>query len=391
MSSLRSIIHLDLDAFFASVEQLDFPELRGTAVAVGSRSSRGVVAAASYEARSYGVRSAMPMRQALRLCPCLKVQSPRMERYQELSRAVFAIYARYTDLVEPLSLDEAFLDVTGSRRLWGEARDIAMRIRREVFVETTLVVSAGVAHNKFLAKLASDLDKPDGFTLVNSEGVEAFLAPLAVRKIWGVGEVMEKRLGQWGVRTIGELQALDRTTLSRIFGRQAELYYQLCRGRDDRVVVARRAALSVSQEQTFEEDIHSVDMLLKILLRLSEKVGFRLRKSGLQGRCVSLKLRYDDFSTLSRSRTLDAPLCGGMEIHRLGMELLKTTQAGQRPVRLIGIGVSDFQSPGSAQPSLFDEQEKKPELDGVLDEVWGRFGRKSLVRGTLLEQDEEKS
>jgi len=386
---VAQIIHLDLDAFFASVEQLDHKELRGLPLAVGSLSGRGVVAAASYEARRYGVCSAMPVRQALALCPSLRVMPPRMARYRELSRDVFAVFGRYTDLIEPLSIDEAFLDVTGSKRLYGDAVDIACRIRREVRRELGLAISAGIAPNKFLAKLATDLAKPDGLREVTESEVMDFLDPLSVSRIWGVGKATAEKLGSLGIRTIAELREVDMANLKRLFGIQGEQLHRLSRGIDERRVNPESEVKSISQEVTFEQDVTDVDILWKELLRLSELVGYRLRRQGLRGATVMLKLRYGDFTTISRSSSTSDGLEEGSEIFAKAKELLRDTAAGVRPVRLIGVGVSALRRGLQAQASLFDEPRQRP-LSRVMDEVWERYGKNSLMRGTLLKQPKEQ-
>lgn len=386
----RRIIHLDLDAFFASVEQLDRPELRGKPVLVGGDANRGVVCAASYEARKYGVKSAMPMVKAVRLCPQAQVLPVRRGRYQELSEAVFAVFHRYTDRVEALSIDEAFLDVTGCERLFGTATEIAHRIRRDVTEETGLVISAGVAPNKFLAKLASEAGKPNGLVEVTSEGVEAFLHPLAVGRLWGVGPVAAERLARVGVHTVAQALGLQRRDLVRLLGNGGERLYRLLRGEDDRPVEPHREVQSVGHEETYAADLWDLEEIGRCLLDQSEKVAYRLRKAGQAGRCVTLKVRYGDFTTLTRRKTLDEALNSGGQIHAQVMGLLRETDAGRRPVRLLGVSLSGLARPGEGQLGLFDAKgsARGGELDRAVDQLRERFGGGKVVRAVLLEGTE---
>src|SRR5512137_1981267 len=338
----RTILHLDLDAFYASVEQLDDPSLRGRPVIVGGPSNRGVVCAASYEARRFGVRSAMPTSQARRLCPEGVFLHPRFSRYGELSDRVFAIYRRFTPQVEPLSLDEAFLDVTASRALHGDGPSIAARIKREVREETGLAVSAGVAEVKLAAKIATDLGKPDGLVVVPPGGVADFLAPLPVGRLWGVGGVTETALRRIGVTTIGDLARLPESAVgAALGGDRVRGLRALARGEDEREVVPDEAARSVGGEETFEEDLRSEAALARVLLLQASRVGRRLRAAGLRGRVVTLKVKYADFTLVTRRVTLDAPTDDDRLIYRTARGLLARIEAG-RPVRLAGVTVSGF-------------------------------------------------
>ena len=302
------ILHVDMDAYYAAVEIRDQPELRGKPVIVGgSAEGRGVVCAASYAARHFGVHSAMPTATARRLCPEGIFISPRMSHYAAISRQIRAIFDRYTPLVEPLSLDEAFLDVTGSRQLFGTAIEIGRRIKDEIKTELQLVASVGAAPNKFLAKIASDLQKPDGFVVVPPNGTVAFLDPLPVGRLWGVGRVTNQALDKLGIRTIGQLRQLPRETMHDLFGEQGDHLWHLARGEDDRAVVPDRQAKSISHETTFAADLDDDETLRAWLLELAEQVGRRLREHGLQGRTVHLKLRFSDFRTITRAMKLDNP------------------------------------------------------------------------------------
>ncbi len=382
----REIIHLDMDAFYASVEQRDNPDLLGKPVIVGGSLLRGVVCACSYETRPYGVRSAMAMTRAVHLCPQAVVLPVRMARYREVSRQVMEIFSRYTDRVEPLSLDEAFLDVSGCRRLFGSGRQIAERIRSEVRAETGLAVSAGVAPNKFLAKLASEAGKPDGLLELLPEAIDSFLPPLPVGRLWGVGKTTAARLESLGVRTVGELRRIDRNRLTRLFGSGGEQLFLLARGVDDREVEPRREIKSISQEETFERDLRTGEEIRRALLELAEQVARRLRAHHLTGRCVTVAVRYEDFTTVTRSRTMERGTSNGREIYAEAQELAGQTDAGRRPVRLLRIGLSRLEPVGTGQAELFDDQERnrRRRLDQAVDQVQNRYGKAGVIPATLL-------
>ncbi len=338
---MRAILHLDLDAFYASVEQLDDPSLRGRPVIVGGTSGRGVVCAASYEARRFGVRSAMPTVEARRRCPDGIFLPPRFERYGELSSAVFGIYRRYTPLVEPLSLDEAFLDVGASRALHGEPGGIARKVKDEVRAATGLTVSAGAADCKMAAKIASDLGKPDGLVVVPPGTTAAFLAPLPVWRLWGVGRVTEHALRALGIATIGDLARFPEQVLVERFGSAGAQMRALARGDDPRPVTPDEEARSVGAEDTFERDLRGEEALLPQLLDQSVRVARRLRAAGLRGRVVTLKVKYADFEQVTRRATLAAPTDDAAEIHHaVGGHLHRVDL--DRPVRLTGVTVSGF-------------------------------------------------
>jgi DNA polymerase-4 len=394
-----SIIHLDLDAFYASVEQLDDPGLRGRPVIVGGTSGRGVVCAASYEARRFGVRSAMPTVEARRRCPEGVFLPPRFERYGDLSRAVFAVYRRYTPLVEPLSLDEAFLDVTGSRALHGEPEPIARKVKGEVREATGLTVSAGVADCKMAAKIASDLGKPDGLVAVPPGTTAAFLAPLPVARLWGVGKVTEQALRALGIATIGDLARFPEQVLVERFGTQGAHMRALARGDDPRPVVPGEEARSIGAEDTFERDLAGQDALLPQLLDQCVRVARRLREGGLRGRVVTLKIKYADFEQLTRRSTMPHPTDDAGEIYRSIREDLG--RAGlDRPVRLTGVTVSGFDAVegAPAQLGLFgkvpgqaprDGDGKRDALNAALDALADRFGEGAVKPATLAERAPE--
>src|SRR5208283_2366547 len=365
------ILHCDMDAFYASVEERDRPELVGKPVIVGgSPEKRGVVSAANYVARKYGVHSAMPSATAHRLCPHGIYLPPRIDYYAEVSRHIRDIFERFTPLVEPLSLDEAFLDVTGSEGLFGPAVEIARQIKQLVRAEIRLVVSVGVAPNKFLAKIASDLKKPDALVVVEPGHEQEFLDPLPVERLWGVGKQSSKVFERMGIRTIGQLRQWPLDVLQARFGSSGEHLWNLAHGRDDRPVVPEREAKSISHETTFEHDIADMDVLRAWLVDLVEQVGCRMRRHGLRGRTVHLKVRFADFSLITRSQTLPEPTDITDELWRTADELLcQRLPAGHLPVRLLGMGVSGLDDSGTVQGMLFDreERQKQTRLDVVAD------------------------
>ncbi len=316
----RWIIHLDMDAFYPAVEVLDNPQLKGKPVIVGGSRKRGVVSSASYEARKFGVHSAQPMAQALRLCPHAIYIPVRMHRYMEVSERVFEIFHRFTPLVEPLSIDEAFLDVTGSVRLFGTPVEIARKIKDRVFGEIGLTVSAGVAPTKFVAKIASDMEKPDGLTVVLPGRVQDFLDPLPVGRMWGVGKVTQEALARLNVRTFRDLREMDVKALERSFGKYGIKMHLLSMGVDEREVVPDHEVKSVGHEETFEDDITDRNLAAKELLSLSHRVGKRMRAEGLKGRTVTLKVKYSDFVLVTRSVTLKGLTDDGFEITVLQVE-----------------------------------------------------------------------
>lgn len=378
----RLILHVDMDAFFASVEQLDHPEWRGRPVVVGAApDQRGVVAAASYEARRFGIHSAMPSQEAGRRCPHAIFTPPRRERYEAMSQRVFEIFTRFTPWVEPLSIDEAFLDVSGSQGLWGDGPAIATEIRRCIRTETGLTASVGIARNKFLAKLASDLDKPDGTTVVpdQHDAMIAFLEPLPVEHIWGVGSVLQQRLNQAGMVTIGDLQRCHPATLEAMVGRHtARHLLQLAMGEDTREVSTEHEEKSISNEHTFNKDVLDAERLEKTLLGLVAKVGRRLREKQRYAGTVHLKLRWKNFKTITRQRKVDPPCCDDFSLRSLALSLLHNEGIHQA-VRLIGFGVSDLKERPTEQLSLFSEPsedlDKRERLSRTVDRLQQRFGK----------------
>ncbi len=339
----RKIIHVDMDAFFASVEQRDNPAYRGRPLIVGGRpDSRGVVAACSYEARKFGVHSAMPCAQAYRLCPAAIFVAPRFEAYREASRQIREIFWCYACSVEPLSLDEAYLDVTYTAVCGGSATRMARAIKQEILAATGLVASAGVSYNKFLAKIASDMDKPDGLYVIMPEDGPAFVERLPVGRFYGIGSATEKKMQGLGIRTGRDLKAWTLADLKNIFGKSAEYYYNIARGVDKRPVRSSRERKSLGKETTFASDIRNVDVLLDYLYGLADKVFVRLDELQMQGRTVTVKVKYADFSQVTRSHTRDAGFFTRNDIRGVLSALLAATEAGRRPVRLVGVTVSGF-------------------------------------------------
>jgi len=352
------VLHIDMDAFYASVEERENPALKGKPVIVGgSPKKRGVVAAANYEARKFGVHSAMPAARAVRLCPHGVFLPGRIDLYAEVSKQIREIFDRYTPLVEPLSLDEAFLDATGSEKLYGPAEAIGRRIKQEIKEELKLVASVGVAPNKFLAKIASDLDKPDGFCVVPPDGVQKFLDPLPTERLWGVGKQSVGKFHQLGLRTIGQFRQMPRELVRANFGDHGEHFWRLAQGIDDRRVIPDREAKSISQETTFPADIDDRGALRSWLLELTDQVGRRLRRHELLGRTVTIKVRFRDFRTITRSETLADRTNQTDTLWRTAADLFEhRTPKPLPPVRLIGMGVSDLRPPAETQRSLFDDE-----------------------------------
>ena len=343
-SEFRRILHLDMDAFYASVEQRDDPTLRGQPVAVGGRpESRGVVAAASYEARTFGVKSAMSMARALRLCPNLKIVKPNFNRYRQISSQVFDMYRSVTPLVEPLSLDEAYLDVTENN--WGEplATTVAKRLKHWIHTETHLTVSAGVAPNKFLAKIASDWDKPDGLTVIPTQRVEAFLRQLPVEALWGVGPVTAKQLRAVGINQLVDVRKVDPLKLRKTIGGQADRLRRLAEGIDDRPVTPNRSAKSSGSENTYAKDLTDLDTIRTELEGMARRGADRLAQRTLLARTVTIKVRYSDFTTITRSHSERPATREPDRIVSRAVGLLGRTDAGTRPVRLLGVSLHNFE------------------------------------------------
>ncbi len=382
----RVILHVDMDAFYASVEQRDRPEVRGRPVVVGADPrGRGVVSAASYEARRFGIHSAMPIGRAYRLCPTAAFLPVDMDKYARESERIMAILGDFTPLVEPLSLDEAFLDVTGSRALHGTGVEIARRIKARIRDEVGLTASAGVAPNKFVAKIASDLEKPDGLVVVDPGQEAAFLRDLPLRRLWGVGPAAEQELAALGVRTIGDLVRLGRGRLEARLGASGAHLFELAQGIDERPVVPWHDPKSIGAEETFGRDTRDVGLLRATLLAQADRVAAELRAAGLRGRTVTLKLRFADFHTLTRRGTGEAPTSDGGEIFRRVWAAFSKVPRPQA-IRLIGLSVSSFASAADPQQlPLLGRPDRTDRLGRVTDEVRTRFGPQALVRGSLLE------
>jgi len=385
MSTRRAVLHVDMDAFYASVEQRDNPEIAGKPVIVGGINGRGVVAAASYEVREFGVRSAMPMSTALRLCPHAICIRPRMARYKEVSEQVFAIFYQVTPLVQGLSLDEAFLDVTQSVALMGDAVSIAKRIKDQIRSATGLTASVGVAPNKLVAKIASDLKKPDGLTVVTPETVHQVLDPLSIRRLPGLGRKSGEKVEARGIHTFLQLRTAPDPILRPLFGRYTQAIRDRAAGLDDRPVHPDREEKSVSAEDTFERDLGSPGMLRAQLSSLADRACERLRKKHLQARCIGIKIRRADFTTFTRRRVVAPPTHDGRTIATIANELLArwlTENPGEK-LRLLGVVLSDLST--ASQLGLFeDTPPHTSRLDAALDEARARFGSRALRRGNTI-------
>ncbi len=378
-----------MDAFYASVEQRDNPAIKGLPVIVGGDpGKRGVVSAASYEARVYGVHSAMPSSQARRMCPQGIFLPVRMERYREVSRQISGILREYTPLVEPLSLDESFLDVTGSEKLFGPALSIAGQMKQRILKTTGLTASAGIAPNKFLAKIASDFRKPDGLVEILPETVQEFLRDLPISKLWGVGKSTEEVLKGMGILRVGQLAAYPPERIEKKLGKFGLELLSLARGEDERPVTPDSEAKSISQEETFTPDLSCLEEMRKALLDQSERVGWELRKQNLKGCTVTVKVRYPDFTTVTRSVTLPLPTDQGIEIYQTAQKLLHKTEALQRNARLLGVGISSLLHAGDPeQLSFFDGCRKKVRMSTTaMDRIWDKFGEEAIKRASLLEK-----
>ncbi|MBI1422610.1 MAG: DNA polymerase IV [Gammaproteobacteria bacterium] len=381
----RKILHVDMDAFYASIEIRDNPALRGKPVIVGGAPERrGVVSAASYAARKFGVHSAMPMARALRLCPQAIRVPHRMGVYAEVSQQIRDIFARYTPQCEPLSLDEAFLDVTACEKLFGGAVAIARSIKQAIREELDLVASVGVAPNKFIAKIASDVNKPDGFVVVAPEQVQAFLDPLPVSRLWGAGKATVAVFERMGIRTIGQLRRQSASWLITHFGRHGEHMWQLAHGVDSREVISDAQAKSISHETTFAEDVADPAVLEAWLLHLTEQVAWRLRRAEMYGRTIQLKLRYPDFKTITRSHTLTEATQSTDPLWQIVRQLFRDNWQGSPAIRLIGMGVSGLQGNDThmQQADLFAQTAPgKTKVDTLTDQINARFGPSTLQRG----------
>jgi len=381
-ASERTILHVDMDAFYAAVEQLDRPELRGKPVLVGSDRRRGVVATASYEARVYGCRSAQPMAVARRLCPHAIVVPPRGARYLELSRRVFALFRELTPLVQGISIDEAFLDLTGTEELHGPAVDAARALRRRILEETGLTASVGVAPNKFLAKLASDRDKPDGLVVVTEEDLHTWLPGLSASSLPGVGPAAAARLRSAGIETVGDLRDGDLAGLRRRLGRDADRLHRLAHGLDDRAVVPEHTPKSLGHEQTFEYDLERPEDVRGVLFGQAERVARRVRSSGLLAAGVAVKIRFGNYETITRSARVDPPSATTRDLAGAARRAFdRFARAGFRPVRLIGVSASPLVRPERQLGLFVDPRAEREEgLDRALDRIVERFGAGAIGR-----------
>jgi len=377
-----------MDAFYASVEQRDDPQLRGKPLIVGGTRGRGVVAAASYEVRRYGVRSAMPIRRALALCPEAVCVRPRMARYVAVSGEVFAIFQRYTPLVQGLSLDEAYLDVTHSGLLMGDGVRIAKEIKQAIRDELRLTASVGVAPNKLVAKIASDLDKPDGLTVVTPERIHAVLDPLPVKRLPGLGRKTGEAVAAAGLHTLGELRLADENRLRTLFGKHWLVWRQRAAGIDERAVVPERDDKSVSNERTFDEDLRDPASMHAEVAALADKVAGRLRAKGLRAGCIGIKVRLHDFRTLTRQLTLRTPSCESRVIAAQARMLLDHWLVGvARPrVRLLGVSTRQFVADHQQELFVAPERERNQKLDQTLDAIRKKFGGAALAPASVLKR-----
>ena len=379
----RTILHVDMDAFYASVEQHDRPELAGLPVVVGGSGSRGVVAAASYEVRRFGVHSAMPMREALRRCPQAVVVAPRFKRYREVSHQVFEVFREFTDLVEGLSLDEAYLDVTASTGLFGDGEAMAREIKKRIRERTGLTASVGVAHNKLVAKIASDMGKPDGLTVIPAADVRAVLDPLPVGRLHGVGPKTAARLEEQGIFTLGQLRTAPASVLWPLFRRDVRTYQDRAAGIDERPVVSDAPEKQISSEETFDVDLRDHGEMQERLAQLADRTTARLRARQFKAGTVSIKVRRRDFETYTRQRSFNPPTQETRLIAQVAADLLAGWLAEQprAAVRLLGVGVSDLEPETQLDLFATPEISEARRLDDALDRIHGRFGDGAIHRG----------
>lgn len=393
----RAILHVDMDAFFASVEEREDPSLRGDPVVVGADprggDGRGVVAAANYAAREYGIHSAQPISEAYRRCPHAHFLRPRGGLYREVSRSIFRVFHRYTDQVEALSIDEAFLDVTASRRLFGDGPEIARRIKEDVREEESLTASVGVATSKFVAKLASDLEKPDGLVVVEPGEERGFLAPLEIERLWGAGPKARETFRRLGVGTIGDVAELPRRRLVDAFGEaRGRRFHELARGVDERSVEPETERKSLGKEHTFGEDVADRDRVRRELLELCEEVARSLRRKGLAGSTVTVKLRWEGFETVTRQTTLDRPVDTTERIWSAARALLQRADRPSRKVRLVGVYLAGLSGEDERQLSLFGEggEARDEQVAAAVDRVVERFGDEAMTRAEILDPTRQK-
>ncbi len=384
----RWIIHIDMDAFYAAVEQRDNPDLRGKPVIIGGLSVRGVVSTASYEARKFGVHSAMPMVEARRRCPQGIFLPGDHAKYSRISHEIQHILADFSPLIEPLSLDEAFLDVSGMERLWGDPVDIARRIKARIKDEIGLTASAGVAANKFLAKLASDLQKPDGLVVIRPGDEARMLRDIPIDCLWGVGEVTAGVMKKLGIHTIGQLAQTDVKVLERHCGNAAYELHQLAHGQDERPVIPGHEPKSIGKEITFAQNLIANDEIYANLLDLAGKVGWRLRRKGYSGRTITVKIRFASFKTITRSRTLTEPTCLDDVIYETAKDICAKV-ALPEGIRLLGITASNLLK-GTGQASLFSTTDKRMALYQAVDELREKYGEDIVTKGTLIKPGDQE-
>jgi nucleotidyltransferase/DNA polymerase involved in DNA repair len=373
-----------MDAFFAQIEQRDHPEYRKKALIVGGPLFRGVISSASYEARVYGLYAGMPLYKARQLCPNGIYLPVDMEKYLKVSRQIRDIFCDFTPLVEVVGCDEAFLDVTGARNLFGLPVEIAKKIKNRIFEKTKLTCSAGISHNKFLAKLASGLEKPDGLVILTKENVKEKLEKLPVTMLWGVGRVTQNELKRMGIETIGELAKIPVEVLTAAFGKLGKFIHNLANGIDDDKVIPFSPSKSISRETTFAEDTNDLDRLKTALLKLSERVAMNLRREGYRAVTINLKLKFSDFKIITRSITLKHVTCLGTEIYSEALKLIKKNLPVGRRVRLIGVGVSNLKGYQVKELSLFEGNNKDLKLAEAVDDLITRHGKSKVIRASML-------
>ena len=390
VEQLATILHVDMDAFYASVAEKDNPKLKGKAVVVGA-GRRGVVSAANYEARKFGIRAAMPVYKAKALAPHAIFISPDMARYEEVSRSVMSIFHDITPLVEPISLDEAFLDVTGARRLLGDGQTIAKLIRARVEQKEGLTCSVGIAHNKFIAKIASNQCKPNGLLEIDPERVLDFLHPLAAKEIWGVGPKTNEQLAKMGLQTVGDIANTPRSTLIRVLGQASgSSLYELAWGRDYRDVEIEHIEKSISSSETFDQDLDSQEEILKEFLRLTERSVERMREKGFAAGTISIKVRFTDFKTISRSKTVDLPITGTQEIFEVVKNLYLALNLENVLIRLIGVSLDSLVEDEEINQMVLGQRTSGwQQADKAVDRIKNKFGSASLRPARLVEDHEE--
>jgi len=390
VEQLATILHVDMDAFYASVAEKDNPKLKGKAVVVGA-GRRGVVSAANYEARKFGIRAAMPVYKAKALAPHAIFISPDMARYEDVSRSVMSIFHDITPLVEPISLDEAFLDVTGARRLLGDGQTIAKLIRARVEQKEGITCSVGIAHNKFIAKIASNQCKPNGLLEIDPERVLEFLHPLAAKEIWGVGPKTNEQLAKMGLQTVGDIANTPRSTLIRVLGQASgSSLYELAWGRDYRDVEIEHIEKSISSSETFDQDLDSQEEILKEFLRLTERSVERMREKGFAAGTISIKVRFTDFKTISRSKTVDLPITGTQEIFEVVKNLYLALNLENVLIRLVGVSLDSLVEDEEINQMVLGQRTSGwQQADKAVDRIKNKFGSASLRPARLVEDHEE--